>query len=148
MTRRPETKFEGDEEVLLPDVSPVAPVIGCAPTNTFLGRAVADLNGEAQGRFGVAKAPATIVGLTPTASMPGTAPQWSKDGALLGDEPPLGIAVDELEPRPEDAGSMLRRHAGELSRLLGSVDAFWQDRLGKLIDTMMLFGDQIDGVKR
>jgi hypothetical protein len=114
---------------------------------TILGRAVNDLNDEAGGRFGVAKAPATIVGLTASPVMPGTAPGWSKDLNLPGDEPPLGIAVDAVQ-EVEGAALVLRRHAGELAAVLGDLDAFWQDRIGKLVDTLMDWADRIDGSNR
>jgi hypothetical protein len=41
--------------------------------------------------------------------------------------------------------SMLRDQAQELSRLLGDLDAHWQDRIGRLVNTLVTWADQIEG---
>jgi hypothetical protein len=118
-------------------------MIDSAPNNTFLGRAIADLNDEQGGRFGVAKAPAVVTGTG--AAMPGIGPQWSKDGALVGDEPPLGFSVDAMEPIELTPATLLRQQADQWSRILGGFDQFWQDRLGRLIDTLGKWADEMEG---
>jgi hypothetical protein len=147
MANKPTDEFAGDEQVLFPNVSRTAPVIGANPTNTFLSRAIADEAAEAQGRFGAIRQPATIVGTSPGASMPGASPGWSRDLNLPGDEPSLGYSVDGVGAAPSPA-EVLRQQADALSKSLSGLDVFWQNRLAKLVDTMLAFADQIDGGQR
>jgi hypothetical protein len=134
--------IEGDPGVLSPNVSRAGSVIDSAPNNTFLGRAIADLNDEQGGRFGVAKAPATVIGAGPMPKLAG--PQWSQDLAKLPDEPPLGFSVDAMEPIEASPAMLLRKHASELSAMLGSVDTFWSARLEKLLHTQLQWADEME----
>jgi hypothetical protein len=62
---------------------------------TYLSQAQADAALEAKGRF-AARQRQHIVGTEPLGPVL-PAPQWSRDGADMPPEPPLGIAVDQVE---------------------------------------------------
>jgi hypothetical protein len=95
------TEFEGNEEVLSPHVSRTAVVIGASPTNTYLGRCQADMAMDAGGRYGAVAKPTVVTGSHAYPKLPENSP-WHSDP--VGDEPPLNIDVDAMEPieRPKD----------------------------------------------
>jgi hypothetical protein len=61
---------------------------------THFARAIADAALEAKGRF-AAQRP-RINGTEPTVPVPGPIPIWGQ-GPQPGDEPPTGVAIDDLE---------------------------------------------------